>query len=775
MNAILRGHAMLKVSRATSRRLLFSTMLMSGFMASHALAQTVSTNQQPSVPATTGGEAPDVDDAKTKVIIVRAERARAAAKSAFKASLDQGQPQAIISRPFIELATPETGDYTNIAAITPSASSAGAPNGAGFGESKLTIRGFSDAQYNVTFDGIPWGDTNGPSHHSNSFFPASTIGAIVVERGPGRAGDLGQVSYGGNVKMFSNKVAQESGLTLRQTFGSWNSWQSVAVWQTGVLEKMGGVSGLINVQANKSDGQQTYSGMESQNVTVKFRFPMADDWNLTAFATANHNKWHQSDNPGGTPAQIALYGVNFNLSNDPTKATYYGYNTFRKDTDFGYLRLEGSLPWGFQAKSTLYTYYYNNNTDTGRDLTSADGITNAPGTLGAYVTNAVALGATKPSNPNDLLGYNKLNSYRNIGNITDFTRTFSFGTLTLGAWFEKSETDRHTYDYSITANYAPDNREKKVCLVYTGTVCTTFSTDDKLNSIAYEEKSSWRQAQYFADFEWHVTDALTITPGVKTLRFTRRVAAPVIASPRKAQYAEDTFTKTLPFFTANYKVLHNFSVYGQYAQGFLVPSLNSLYVINPSANTAEPAESTNYQVGAVYQSSHWAIDLDAYRIDATNLLAADSTGQAYINIGKAKYDGVEGQISYTFGNGLTAFVNHSINNGINALTKLTLANVPETTTGAGLLYSSPTFSGSLLYKQVGSQFSSATETLPVDAYETIDASLGYSFKKYQIKAQVSNLSDNRAQATFRAGSTAALNRSTFLPGRNIQVTLIARY
>jgi iron complex outermembrane recepter protein len=467
--------------------------------------------------------------------------------------------------------------------------------------------------------------------------------------------------------------------------------------------------------------------------------------------------------------------VNFNLSNDPTKATYYGYNTFRKDTDFEYARLDGALPWGFKIDSTLYTYYYNNNTDTGRDLTSVDGIVNAPGTLGAYVTNAVALGATRPSNPTDLLGYNKLNSYRNFGLITNLTRVFDFGTLTVGSWFEKSETDRHTYDYSITSNYAPDNRQRRVCLAYTGTVCTTLSSDNALNSIAYEERSSWRQAEYFADFEWHITDALTVTPGVKTLKFTRRVAAPVIASPRKAQYAEDTFTKTLPFFTANYKIFPNLAVYAQYAKGFLVPSLNSLYVINPSANTAEPSESTNYQIGTVYQSGHWSIDLDAYRIDASNLLAPDSTGQAYINIGKAKYDGVEGQVSYTFGNGLTVFANHSVNNGVNAITKQSLASVPESTTGVGVLYNSSTFSGSLLYKEVGSQFSTVTETLPVEAYDTIDASLGYTFGKYQIKAQVSNIADNRAQATFRANANPLLNRSTFLPGRNVQVTLIARY
>ncbi|MGS0758487.1 TonB-dependent receptor plug domain-containing protein, partial [Roseateles sp. GG27B] len=79
-------------------------------------------------------------------------------------------------------------------------------NGPGLSETKTTMRGFSDDQYNITFDGIPWGDTNNPAHHSTSFFPGSVIGGAVVERGPGNASNLGFATFGGSLNLFSKKA-----------------------------------------------------------------------------------------------------------------------------------------------------------------------------------------------------------------------------------------------------------------------------------------------------------------------------------------------------------------------------------------------------------------------------------------------------------------------------------------------------------------------------------------------------------------------------------------
>ena len=764
-----------------------STTALLSVVAGHAVAQDKAAQSQ---------DTTDVSDNTVKEVIIRAERSKAAATAPSKASLDEGEPQSIISRPFIELSTPETADYNAIANVTPSASSAGAPNGAGWGEGKLVLRGFQDGQYNITYDGISFGDTNDPTHHSNSFFPASTIGAMVVDRGPGSVGDLGQANFGGNVKMFSNKISDDFGVTLRETAGSWGGWQSVAVLQTGKVDELGGLQGFINVQANGANGQQTYSNLHANNLTAKFSIPVGQTWTITAFATKNYNFAHQSDNNGATLAQVAMYGKDFNLSNDPTKSTYYGYNYITKDTNFEYVKEAGDLPWGFKLDNTSYGYFYKNNTFTAYDVTSADGVTNSPSAIGTYVSNSVAGGAKSPDHPNDIRGYNKLNEYHVMGDIVRVNRDFSFGQLHLGSWLEQASTNRHTYDYDATLGAAlavPDNREKAICEAYTyaanpdGTSTATCITKDtkNYNSTSYEERSTWWQTQYFADFAFNFFDnRLTITPGVKEVTMKRTVAAPVIKKPRQVANYYDKYTKTLTNLEINYKLLKNWSVYGQYANGMLMPPLSDLYVTEPSLNTAQPETTTNYQLGTVFQSKHVAIDADLYRIDVNNLYQADATGNTFINAGRGHYRGAEAQASYAFDMGLTAFINGSINKTRDGQ-GYRIKSSPKNTFGTGLLYHSGLFDASLLYKRVGSQLM-ATDPAgwEIRPYDTTDAAASIDMGKHiKLKLQVSNLFDHRAVtkigpvngATNGVYTPSPYDQYYYQAGRNVQLTLIAKY
>lgn len=80
------------------------------------------------------------------------------------------EPQSIIGSTYIQENVPPTGDYTDIIAISPSVYTV-TPNGSGLMEAPVvSIRGFQDGQYNVTFDGIPWMDSNDFTHHSTSYF-----------------------------------------------------------------------------------------------------------------------------------------------------------------------------------------------------------------------------------------------------------------------------------------------------------------------------------------------------------------------------------------------------------------------------------------------------------------------------------------------------------------------------------------------------------------------------------------------------------------------------
>jgi len=65
-----------------------------------------------------------------------------------------------------------------VARIAPSIGAGVSPNGPGLAETKVTLRGFQDGEYNVTSTRDPFGDTNNPTHHSTSYFPARIIGGM---------------------------------------------------------------------------------------------------------------------------------------------------------------------------------------------------------------------------------------------------------------------------------------------------------------------------------------------------------------------------------------------------------------------------------------------------------------------------------------------------------------------------------------------------------------------------------------------------------------------
>jgi iron complex outermembrane receptor protein len=145
-----------------------------------------------------------------------------------QADLNITQPQSVIGLDWISNHVAPTADYATIAAIAPGVTNV-SPAGPGLGESKqMTLRGFNDNQYNVTYDGIPFGDTNDFSHHTSSYFPAKMIGQIVVDRGPGNASTIGDATFGGTVALNSKDPLGSFAFIPTQSFGSYDTRPSAA-------------------------------------------------------------------------------------------------------------------------------------------------------------------------------------------------------------------------------------------------------------------------------------------------------------------------------------------------------------------------------------------------------------------------------------------------------------------------------------------------------------------------------------------------------------------
>ena len=703
------------------------------------------------------------DLAEGSDIVVTATKANELAP--VTASLQTTQPQAIVSRSFIEDSLPATADFNQIALITPSVSNYGGNNGIGLSESKAQIRGFQDGEYNITYDGVPFGDTNDPTHHSTTFFPSNTVETLVVDRGPGNASQLGQESFGGNFNLFSRAARDSFGGSLEGTYGSFNTYLGRVLLQSGKIDKLGGAQAVFTGQYVHSDGRTTYSKYQNYNLFGKVIVPIGPDVKLTLLATYNKNRFNQADSDGSTLAQQALFGKYFALNNDPTTSEYYGYNHTDKTTDFEIVKLEANIAPGAVFENRAYTYYYDNET------LSANDVTTLPGTI--YNTLA-ADGKTKIIG--DIPGYTKTNKYRVYGDIAKVRIDLvPFATLTAGAWLEWSRTYRQQRDVDLTTggfNYS----EKAVTAPQPPALALNPGAVTPLY-IKFDQNSRSNHTEEFAELELRPFDGLKITPGYKHVDFNRKIDALYNQTTRYAQRLSKTYTADLPFLTVNYQPVANFSVYGQYAKGFLAPPLSQLYVADPGLSTIEPQKSTNYQVGAVYHGSHLSLDFDVYAINFTNKFVATGTGltAGFTNIGGALYKGVEGQATYAFGNGLAVFANASRNYAktkitATVLTRTQVAKAPQSTAAAGAIYKRGPYRFSVTDKWTGPQFADLANTIRIDPYNTVNLAASYDIGPFRVGIDVTDLLDS--QKINQISGTLATGQIYYQPGRAItgQVT-----
>jgi len=703
-----------------------------------------------------------------------APESKAAAVAPTQAGLEITQPQSIIRRSFFEGSKPLSSDYTGIAALAPSVSGGISANGPGLGEAKNGLRGFPDGQYNITYDGIPFGDTNGPTHHSTAYFPAEVIGGVVVERGPGNASNIGQATFGGSINLYSRELSNERVFSPYLAVGSWNTVLTGAHFESGTLGELRDTKFSINAQRLSSDGYRTHSGVAGENYSLKVQTPFGDSTVVTVNLNRNDNWYLQSDNDKGlTLAQVDKYGKNYALSEDPNRANFYGYNHTNKTTSFNYVRVQSELGPVWSIDDTLYYYNYTNNTisSSASASTVADaGLSSVKNAAGATIANQMA-------------GYQKINEYAVNGNLFKATAKLGSGLVRLGLWSEVADTHRARFELNLSGPAGtPNYSQAAVPGVYKG-----------INNVTYEQGSGWHTYQPFAEYEWRATDKLSITPGLKYMLTQLRVDALVNQTARVQQHLAADYSKLLPFLTANYKVDRNWSVYGQYAQGMLVPDISSYQSTNAASTSIAPQTSTNYQAGVVHQSDRLAFDADVYYIDFNNKIAqvpGTSAQPIFYNQGGVIYKGIEGQATYALSNSFSLYGNASLNSAASKTTGLQIANTPRSTAAAGLLFRQAAWSSSLIHKRVGAYYALDDQGYRMNSYSTTDLSVGYTHnmpgsvvRKLRLQVGVYNLFNkkdaiavtpaNNTAGTATYGQASATDTFLFQPGRSFMASVRA--
>lgn len=660
-----------------------------------------------------------------------------------QSDLDITQPQSVIDLDYISNHTSPTADYATIAALAPGVANI-SPAGPGLGEAKqTTLRGFSDSEYNVTYDGIPFGDTNDFSHHTSSYFPAKVIGQVDVERGPGSASQIGEATFGGTIALRSKDPRDHFSFIPTYSVGSYGTSLTHLELNSGKFENGGKL--IVAGQYNTTDTAQTHSPMSRKTGYIKYVQPVGERTELTFVSNYNYINFRKPDKGKLTQQEIDTLGRHFGLNTDPASTDYEGYNFQKKETDLEYLGLSSQLSEQWTLDNKLYTYAYEN------------------------LSNEKAFSGTK-SSPDAMGGYLKINNYRAYGDTLGLAHTDDHGVLRFGGWFEVNNNQRSSRRIDYSRGQQLDIKPGA----------------DPLTAYKYTMRNKLRTAQVYVEYAWQPTDQLTVTPGLKYINVRRSIDTPRNQTTLLPLNYTQTNGKALGYLTANYLLRDDWSIYGQVAQGFLAPNLNQFYVIDPALNKTKPQKTLNYQFGTVYKTDRFNADADVYYIDYQNypLTSVDPvTNEDIYALAKgARLKGVEAEGTYYLGAGLSLYANGSVSQASFKRSGLDIPNVPNGTAALGAFYNHAGFFASLSEKYVGMQrvyngdfnpdvASSVTATSSSAGFWQTGMSIGYGqnlvgsvLKSYKFRLKVDNLlaSDDQIADSVKKGNTYYL----VLPGRS---------
>ncbi|HVY33641.1 MAG TPA: TonB-dependent receptor [Caulobacteraceae bacterium] len=680
--------------------------------------------------------------------------------------IDVVQPTSTIQQEFIQNNIVSLASFDDIVKFAPSVADQ-SPNGPGLGKSEtLTIRGFQDGQFNVTFDGIPFGDSTDLHHTSSADFIAHDIGQAEVDRGPGTASTIGNATFGGTMGFVTKAPLSRFTVNPYGTVGSFNTY-------AGGLEVDSGKTpfgkAFLDGQYETSDGYLTNASERRSNFMFKDVYDAVPNLTVTAAASVNHAFEYTTQ--GATLANIQAHGPNFGLGSDPTVQNWYRYQPSNYTSDFEYLDAKYKVSDVWQVRNTLYTtafeHRYTESTDPTDTVPADDGVTYYSASKIGTKLSPQPVGAAT-----DIPGKVVDAKFRAYGDIVRLMGDLPFGQVQAGLWYEKNNDNRFSLNADLTQGSMP----------VTGKYGTpyTYRLTDSLTTI-----------QPYVELDWKVTPDLTITPGVRYSDFQRDLTALLNKTkpPGPANFHE-RYTALQPSVAARYTIMPGWTAYAQAAEGFLAPPINLLEVTGGPTSVL-PEQTWNYKAGTNFKKGRWILGADVYYIDFTNYITSITVGSqtTYLNGGGAIYEGVELEGQYVLDHGFSLYGNATYNSAKYKGTAVWLAEAPQTTGAAGVLYENRQGPyASLIGKFIGSRFGldvplsgspAHANQFGLDGYWTADLAAGWRFRNltstmndFTVSVKVSNLFDNR-QINDYAGQQSATS-AAFPFGQPLYWTVAGR-
>ncbi len=161
--------------------------------------------------------------------------------------------------------------------------------GGGFGDSRVTIRGFDSRNTAVLINGMPVNDMeNGKVYWSNWAGLSDVTSAMQVQRGLGSS-MLSIPSVGGSINVLTNSANKKKGGSIAATFGNDKFMKFSAAYNTGLLDN--GLSASVLLSRFSGDGYADATQGEGYTWFLSMGYKINDKHNLM-FTATGAPQWH---------------------------------------------------------------------------------------------------------------------------------------------------------------------------------------------------------------------------------------------------------------------------------------------------------------------------------------------------------------------------------------------------------------------------------------------------------------------------------------------------
>jgi len=232
--------------------------------------------------------------------------------------------------------------------------------GGGFGDSRINVRGFDQANTAVMVNGMPVNDMeSGWVYWSNWAGLSDITSAMQIQRGLG-ASKLAIASVGGTINVVTNSSEKAEGGSVGATFGNDGYMKYLASYNTGLMES--GFSASVLLSTFQGDGYVDGTKGQGSNYFIGLGQRSKNDKHNFQFIFTGAPQWHHQRSYAPSISDFIKYNPENNGEPDIRYNSDWGYKNgeeygFRRNF---YHKPVMSLNWEYEINdmSKLSTVIY---------------------------------------------------------------------------------------------------------------------------------------------------------------------------------------------------------------------------------------------------------------------------------------------------------------------------------------------------------------------------------------------------------------------------------